>query len=923
MKKPSFVPSVSILTVVLSLLAAVGDSRAYIITWTNLSSGNWSKATNWDPNQVPSTNDTALITLAGTYRVRLDVSSTVSNLTLGGDIGVQTLLLGATLSLSGAGTIASNGVCDLVAGALNGGGALTVEGAFNWSGGTLAGVVAVASNGVLRINGTLDKLLDAGVLENSGTVTWTDSGRIVIDHGGAIENSGTFVAENDGFMLANYGAASFFSNIGIFRKVAGTGQTQLGITSFNNAGVADVLSGTLSVGFNSGTNNGVFNAASNAVIQVQGSTSLLYPCTFNSGSSFTGPGLKRFIAGYITLNGTLFAQNLDLAGAALLGDCTLTEGPVLLNPVPLAVAIIMGKVNVPTNVVLSITGNVAIEGGQFNNAGSVIWTGSGFFGLDIGGVFNNSGTFDIQNDSTFFYNGGNAAINNTGLFRKSAGTNTTTVRVGIAFNNSGLVDVQSGTLSVNTFGTNSGTFNAGSNAVILVSQTTIPNAFYQDTSGTFNAASNGLIVFSGWFSGSGSAFTGPGVKRFISGQLFGRIVAQNLEVAGVSSSNPFEVVGGLGGNCTLTEGPILWTGGGIGGFPGSGHAVSTDSNVLLFISGTNNLAAGQFTNNGTAFWMSSGLLGQDYGARLYNAGTLVVRTNMTVKGTDSGFFNSGRLVNEGATSTMNFGQGESFYNSGTVDVGSGTVAFAGGFRPFTQTAGLLRLAGGNVLAPWGLNIQGGTLSGYGTITGDVINGGTVSPGNPAGTLTITRSYTQTGELDIDLGGRAPGVDYDQLIVTGRANLRGVLRVALDSGFMPALGDNFSVLSFGSRVGKFDCLIGANLGGGINLLANYSPTNLVLMTTNGPVQTNTMTIFTCGAHPPHLQFTGLPGQTYSIEATTNVVTVTNCVPDPCQILSRFDNWVTLFRTNSPTGEIDFDDPAAASLDHRFYRARLEP
>src|SRR5258708_17261648 len=162
-----------------------------------------------------------------------------------------------------------------------------------------------------------------------------------------------------------------------------------------------------------------------------------------------------------------------------------------------------------------------------------------------------------------------------------------------------------------------------------------------------------------------------------------------------------------------------------------------------------------------------------------------------------------------------------------------------------------------------------------------------------------------------------------VIVTGGASPRGILCVPLNYGLMPALGDNFSVLSFGSRVGKFDCPSGANLGGGINLLASYSPTNLVLMTTNGPVQTNTMTIFTCGGHPPHLQFAGLPGQTYSIEATTNIVAITNCVPDPCQILSRFDNWITLFRTNSPTGEIDFGDPQAASLDHRFSPPRFDP
>src|SRR5260370_7927900 len=81
MKRASRLFLLSVLTVVLSLLAAAGDSRADIITWTNLSGGNWSRAANWDPNHVPSANDAPLITLPGTYTVGLDISVTVTNLT--------------------------------------------------------------------------------------------------------------------------------------------------------------------------------------------------------------------------------------------------------------------------------------------------------------------------------------------------------------------------------------------------------------------------------------------------------------------------------------------------------------------------------------------------------------------------------------------------------------------------------------------------------------------------------------------------------------------------------------------------------------------------------------------------------------------------------------------------------------------------
>src|SRR5437879_12589821 len=108
MKRASRLFSLWVLMVVLSLLAAAGNSRADTITWTNLNGGNWSRAANWDPNHAPSANDTALITLAGTYTVKLDISVTVSNLTLGGDSGAQTLAInGATLTIAGLGTLTS------------------------------------------------------------------------------------------------------------------------------------------------------------------------------------------------------------------------------------------------------------------------------------------------------------------------------------------------------------------------------------------------------------------------------------------------------------------------------------------------------------------------------------------------------------------------------------------------------------------------------------------------------------------------------------------------------------------------------------------------------------------------------------------------------------------------------------------------
>jgi uncharacterized protein with beta-barrel porin domain len=53
--------------------------------------------------------------------------------------------------------------------------------------------------------------------------------------------------------------------------------------------------------------------------------------------------------------------------------------------------------------------------------------------------------------------------------------------------------------------------------------------------------------------------------------------------------------------------------------------------------------------------------------------------------------------------------------------------------------------------------HGGTLAGNGTINGNVINNGRVSPGDAPGTLTVN-SYTQAGNgtLLIDIAGTSAG-----------------------------------------------------------------------------------------------------------------------------------------------------------------------
>src|SRR5580658_9583357 len=73
-----------------AILALTLSAHAAVYDWTNASGGSWNNPTNWTPNQVPGSNDTANITVAGTYSVTLNVSPTVAGLVLGASNGLTT-----------------------------------------------------------------------------------------------------------------------------------------------------------------------------------------------------------------------------------------------------------------------------------------------------------------------------------------------------------------------------------------------------------------------------------------------------------------------------------------------------------------------------------------------------------------------------------------------------------------------------------------------------------------------------------------------------------------------------------------------------------------------------------------------------------------------------------------------------------------
>ena len=109
----------------------------------------------------------------------------------------------------------------------------------------------------------------------------------------------------------------------------------------------------------------------------------------------------------------------------------------------------------------------------------------------------------------------------------------------------------------------------------------------------------------------------------------------------------------------------------------------------------------------------------------------------------------------------------------------------------------------------GVFLVGGTFTGNGEVKGNgnilyanFTNTGTVSPGNSPGILTFTGNFTNTGAINIELGGTATITGYDQLLVTGTLTAGGTINVSLINAFQPTLGDEFTIIDAGTLSGTF-------------------------------------------------------------------------------------------------------------------------
>ncbi len=730
-----------------------------------------------DASSTALTFNNSYSVTAGTFNVgTLNLPSGTIDMTPGTYTVTTVNLSGSTYNLNKASS-ASNWTHS--SGVLSGSGAVTVSSGktYSWTGGTMAGsaTTTVAAGGTLTINAGA-----VGVqrtLTNNGTITWV-AGQIQMVNG-TIDNNATFTAQPDN-SLGNFGGTNAFHNnaSGTFTRNTGTGNLDIGIP-FTNAGTTTVSTGTLRIQ-GGGTSTGTIDASSTALTfnnsySVTAGTFNVGTLNLPSGTIDMTPG--TYTVTTVNLSGSTY--NLNKASSA--SNWTHSSGVLSGSG---AVTVSSGKTYSWTGGTMagSATTTVAAGGTLTINAGAVgvqrTLTNNGTITWVAGqiqmvnGTIDNNATFTAQPDNSLGNFGGTNAFHNnaSGTFTRNTGTGN--LDIGIPFTNAGTTTVSTGTLRIQGGGTSTGTIDASSTALTF-------NNSYSVTAGTFNVGTLNLP--------SGTIDMTPGTYTVTTVNLSGSTYNLNKASSASNWTHSSGVLSGSGAVTVSSGKTYSWTGGTM-----AGSATTT-----VAAGGTLTINAGAvgvqrtLTNNGTITWVAGQI--QMVNGTIDNNATFTAQPDNSLGnfGGTNAFHNNASGTFTRNTGAGNLDIGIPFTNAGTVNASSGTLRFQG---VFTQTAGFTILNGGNVSSNSGLNIQGGTLKGSGTITGNVFNGGTVAPGLSPGTLTITGNFAQTaaGTLSIEINGLTPGTQHDQVIVNGTVALAGGLTVT--SGFTPSQGDGFQVIT---------------------------------------------------------------------------------------------------------------------------------
>jgi hypothetical protein len=726
----------------------------------------------------------------------------------------------------------------------------------------------------LEIDSGASLIVTPGYLQIAGSTIEND-GTITIGAGNGLSVIGSNVTTNlsgIGMVQMNDPNAEFIggnsTSLVVSQPITGQGSIR-GMNSIENLNIISASGGTLEIypGAGGFQNRGSIMAMGgstldlvgqltwdnhNGIIQSSDQSSVLLQTSLNGGTLVTS-GSGNF--------------TMSAPGGVGIGNLTLD-----------------GTFNIPTGATLTWNGTITNAGlfgvqGNIDTSGSVTLTGKGFVNMRGGEVsgddanplinqqlIHGSGTFyqvPLTNQSLIradsaspLYIDGSSVTNNSTLDAR----NGATLELETVVNNSGGTieaetgstviftsdfngSINGGTLITNGSGTIQsqngvldGTVNIPTNAGML--EVNNFDLFLQGTinnTGTIAVAGNGCIRLNEPTTLTGSGQLTMASTTCISGG--GQAFTNQSTIAGAGSigdSNPMPITNS--GTIIANQASPLLIAPNSTGFSNTGKLIVNVGSMLDITNFFNNLSPSGTLTGGT--YPVSGILG------LPNS-IITNAANITLNGASAqilvGNTNAlAALTSNSKTGILSLQNGQALAttanlnNAGQITVGPGSSLNVGG--TFIQTAGMTTVDG-TLSASKGLNLKGGKLLGGGALAGSVSLGGVLgvgdSPTKPT-KLSITGSYQEQthGALVVGIGGTQAGSQYSQLAVSNGASLGGSLTITLLNGFIPAIGDTFTILTGSVVTGQFNQVNGTIINSAEKFEVNYEPSAVTLTVVAG-------------------------------------------------------------------------------------------
>jgi hypothetical protein len=782
-------------------------------------SGLWSQPNNWSLNRLPTSSDDCL--LPANSAVTGDAGGSCANFTLDtkgsltvtpgylflystsftnqGTINVGSgngiaIFSGTTTTLSGGGTINLTDPNDRLAGG-NSSTLVNADNAIHGQGLIGLGAIQIINHALIDANGGILVLQGNGSgVTNTGTIQASNGGNLQLTAGFLsvpFNNTGGTIQALSGSTVT---LAGYTYTGGIF-TTSGTGNFQIVpannaiLNNLTNKGMYQLINGANTTLQGTIVNNGTFQALHGGLL-INGTVTL-------KGSGTVIGGAGALLHEYCCNPANLILQQ-PLSGGGAIGDSSFT----LTNQSTV-------DANNPSNV-LALTGSPEINSGTFEASGG--------------------GTLDIQN-----------TVNNTGGTISALNGST------VLLNNSGTVN--GGTLTTSgtgSFQTTTGTLDGSTNAVT--------------NAGLFNVGNGDTLNLKGAISNSGTF-------ALATGGCLGISASTTLTGVGTVQMNGNSCIYGPVTN-TLTNESTIQGSGSIGdsnpmGFTNRGTVIANQSSPLTIVSaGTGFSNTGSvtvntgstLTVNGQIKNLSKGILtGGTYSVagtmQLENAQYTTLTTNssnITLTGAAAQILNgvggpsalASFAINsaKGIFSVQNgqmLSTGVNFTNQGKFTVGAGSGFGVGG--TYTQTGGTTTVDG-VISAPTGFNLNNGKLFGAGTINGNVTAAAAVNTGDSvtvAGVLSVSSySQTSTGSLTVPIKSNVVGSGYGQLASGNGVSLAGKLVLKRKSGYVPPIGDIFTIVTGHSITGQFVSPI-LTINSKEHFQINYTSTAVTLKVVAGP------------------------------------------------------------------------------------------